>query len=208
MGIAITTGAELACRPRALIARSCSRFDNEPMHAKIDGFPGTFVPRIVEATTERQIASAAALIREYVASLGVDLSFEKFEEEMAEFPSAYSRPDGRILIAMEGKAAVGVVGVRRLSGDACELKRMYVQPGFRGRGIGRMLATRAIDEARGIGYSRMRLDSLSRLKEAIALYESLGFRTIEQYRVNPHKDAVFMELDLGKPRQPASKTSK
>ena len=78
------------------------------------------------------------------------------------------------------------------------MKRMYVRPRFRQRGIGRMLAKRAVEEAQDIGYDHMRLDTLSRLKEAVSLYHSLGFKKIGPYTVNPQKDVVFMELDLGK----------
>ena len=152
--------------------------------------------QIREARTGILVSSARELIREYAASLGIDLSFQNFEQEMAEFPAHYTRPDGRILVAVEGSQAVGVVGLRRLSGKVCELKRMYVRPGFRGKGIGRMSATRAIKEAQGAGYVRMRLDTLSRLKEAISLYRSLGFREIGPYRVNPTPGVVYMELEL------------
>ncbi len=145
------------------------------------------------------VSSARELIREYSASLGIDLGFQNFEQEMAEFPAHYTRPDGRVLVAVEGGEAVGVVGLRRFSGRICELKRMYVRPEFRGKGIGRKLAKRAIKEARDIGYARMRLDTLSRLKEAISLYASLGFYEIPPYRVNPHKGVVYMELDLSRP---------
>jgi len=155
------------------------------------------VVQIREAKTGSLISSARELIREYSASLGIDLGFEKFDEEMAEFPATYARPEGRILVAIEGGEAVGVVGLRRLSGKICELKRMYVQPGYRGRGIGRLLARRAIKEARDIGYDHLRLDTLSRLKEAVSLYYSLGLKEIGPYRVNPHKGVVYMELDLG-----------
>ncbi len=151
---------------------------------------------IVEARTASLTSSARELIKEYSASLGIDLSFENFEREMAEFPAHYTRPDGRVLVALEGGQAVGVVGLRRLSSKVCELKRMYVRPEFRGRGIGRLLAARATKEARDAGYVRMRLDTLSRLKEAVSLYQSLGFKEIAPYRANPNKGVVFMELNL------------
>ncbi len=160
------------------------------------GAPRCVVVRVAQARTRSQLSSAEELIKEYAASLGIDLSFQNFEREMAEFPGAYSRPDGRIIIAIEGRDAVGVVGIRKLSGKTCELKRMYVRPEFRGMGIGRMLANKAIEEARGIGYRRMRLDTLSRLKEATSLYESLGFEKVGPYTVNPNEDAVYLELDL------------
>jgi putative acetyltransferase len=138
------------------------------------------------------------LIMEYATSLAIDLSFDDFEREMAEFPGAYARPDGRLLLAIEGGRAVGTVAFRRLSGKICEMKRMYVRPEFRGRGIGRMLAKRVIEEAQDAGYSRMRLDTLSKLKEAVFLYESLGFKKIGPYKVNPNKGVIYMELNLGR----------
>jgi GNAT superfamily N-acetyltransferase len=144
------------------------------------------VVRVVEAKTGNQISSAKELIIEYATSLGIDLGFESFEQEMAGFPGAYARPDGRLLLAVEAGDAVGVVALRRLSGKTCEMKRMYVQSEFRGRGIGRTLAKRVIEEAEDIGYSRMRLETLSRLKEAVSLYDSLGFKKVKPYSVNPH----------------------
>jgi putative acetyltransferase len=184
-----------SCRARQFLVLSLSvPRDNSSKIAESDR---RVVALVVEAKTRDLISSAQELIMEYSVSLGIDLSFENFEKEMTEFPDTYSRPDGRILVAIEGESAVGVVGLRRISGNVCELKRMYVRPGFRGRGIGRMLAKRAIMEAQDIGYIRMRLDTLSRLKEAILLYDSLGFREVRPYTVNPNKDSVCMELDLG-----------
>ena len=153
--------------------------------------------QIKEARSKSLVSAARGLIMEYSASLGIDLSFQNFEQEIAEFPSHYARPEGRVIVAVEGGKAVGVVALRRLSGEFCELKRMYVKPEFRGKGIGRLLAAKAIEEAREMGYSRMRLDTLSRLKEAVSLYGSLGFKEIGPYRVNPNKGVVFMELNLG-----------
>jgi GNAT superfamily N-acetyltransferase len=154
------------------------------------------VAEVVEARTKSRVASAKSLIEEYSTSLGIDLGFDRFDSEMAEFPGAYARPAGRLLLAIERDDAAGVVALRKLSENTCEMKRLYVRPDFRGKGIGRKLATRVIQEARGIGYSRMRLDTLSSLKEAVSLYESLGFRRIAPYRFNPHEGVVYMELSL------------
>jgi putative acetyltransferase len=156
------------------------------------------VVQIAEAKTRSQISSAKELIIEYATSPGIDLSFDNFEREMAEFPGAYARPDGRILLAIEEGDAIGIVALRRLSGRTCEMKRLYVRHEFRGRGIGRMLAERVIEEAKEAGYSRMRLDTLFRLREAIFLYESLGFKKIGPYKVNPNKGVIYMELNFGR----------
>jgi putative acetyltransferase len=154
------------------------------------------VVKIVEARTGNQVSSAMQLIKEYAASLKMDLSFQNFDREMAEFPGDYARPKGRLYLAIEEGDAVGVVVLRKLSGKACEMKRLYVQPEFRGKGIGGMLARRVTEEAQKIGYARMRLDTLSSMKEAIPLYESLGFKRIPPYRFNPHEDVVYMERIL------------
>jgi ribosomal protein S18 acetylase RimI-like enzyme len=140
--------------------------------------------------------AARELFREYASALGVDLSFQDFEHEVKDLPGEYSEPNGCILLAFHDSTLVGCVGLRPLSSGICEMKRMYVRPRFRGQGIGRVLAEEVIAEARKRGYSRMRLDSLPMMREAQALYRSLGFREIDAYRPNPIHGAVFMELKL------------
>jgi ribosomal protein S18 acetylase RimI-like enzyme len=154
------------------------------------------VVEVVEAKTASQISWAIELIKAYATSLEIDLSFQNFDREMAEFPGAYTRPDGRLFLAIEGGEAVGVVALRKLSGKTCEMKRLYVRPDFRGKGVGRMLVRKVLGEAQEIGYTRMRLDTLSSMIEAISLYESLGFEKIPPYRFNPHRSAVYMERIL------------
>ena len=152
--------------------------------------------------TIRSVATAdcvehvKALFREYEQSLGVDLCFQGFESELASLPGAYAPPRGRLLIAMDGDDAGGCVALRPLGGDSCEMKRLYLRPALRGRGAGRALAMRVIDEARAIGYRTMRLDTLPTMKEAIALYVSLGFRRIAPYYPNPVPGAIYMERPL------------
>jgi ribosomal protein S18 acetylase RimI-like enzyme len=151
---------------------------------------------LAQAETPEQIEEVRRMLREYETSLGVSLCFQGFEKELAALPAEYAPPGGRLLLALDAGQAVGCVALRGLDDETCEMKRLYLRPGFRGRGTGRWLALAIIDEARKIGYKKMRLDTLPSMREAIALYESLGFERIEAYCHNPVPGAVFMELKL------------
>ena len=152
--------------------------------------------RLREAGSEEDIDSARRLFREYADSLGFGLDFQNFTEELAGLPGEYARPDGCIILAEEGAETAGCAALRKLSKEICEMKRMFVRPGSRGKGLGRKLAEAIISEAKKIGYKRMRLDTVASLKEANALYKSLGFQEIGPYRHNPLKGAVFLEKTL------------
>ncbi|UCH82915.1 MAG: GNAT family N-acetyltransferase [Candidatus Latescibacterota bacterium] len=152
--------------------------------------------RVIPADTKERVRGAKALCEEYARSLGFDLDFQDFDEEMASFPGSYSPPAGRLLVAVVGERMVGCVALRKLGPDVCEMKRLYVKPKFRRRRIGLALAQAVIAEARRIGYARMRLDAIRSMTEAVALYGSLGFVEIPSYRDNPIDGAMFMELIL------------
>jgi len=139
---------------------------------------------------------ARALVEEYAASLQLDLSFQNFAHELEHFSSEYSAPAGAFLLAREQDNYLGCVGVRRFAGEDGEIKRLYVTPAARGRGIGMLLARGIVAEARRLGYARLLLDTLSFMQEAQSLYASLGFRKTAAYRYNPLPGAAYFELSL------------
>jgi ribosomal protein S18 acetylase RimI-like enzyme len=155
-------------------------------------------PEFIQAETPAQVSEARKLFTEYSERLGVDLCFQNFERELAELPGRYSLPEGRLFLAVEGERVMGCVGLRKIGEGVCEMKRLYVRPEFRGRGLGKTMALHLIGEARAAGYALMRLDTLpAQMNDAVNLYRSLGFREIEPYYDNPVETALFMELKLG-----------
>ncbi len=152
--------------------------------------------KLVDGHVDRQLPRVRELFTEYAAWLGFDLSFQDFDGELDEFPGEYRPPSGCLLLAYCGEQLAGCCGVRPFHGEICEMKRLYVREMFRGRGVGKALTAVVIDRAKACGYRSMRLDTVPWMKEAIALYESLGFTNIASYRDNPIEGARFMELLL------------
>ena len=146
-------------------------------------------------------AAIVTLLREYEAALGVSLCFQDFDAEIASLPGAYAPPGGQMLLARDpsSHALVGCVALRPADGQpgTCEMKRLYVRPQARGTGLGRHLTLAAMDEARRLGYRRMFLDTLPKLKEARTLYQTLGFREIGMAGTDPV--VVLYERDLSSP---------
>lgn len=153
---------------------------------------------LLEATRPHELDAARRLISNYAEWLAVDLSYQDFEQELAGLPGCYAPPAGRLLLARIAGETAGCVGVRPLEPGICEMKRLWVEPGYAGRGLGRTLAEAAIAAAREIGYRRMRLDTLpERMPAAQHLYRCLGFVDIPPYYPNPLPDPVRMlELQL------------
>lgn len=150
-----------------------------------------------EAVSPQELEAARRLFGAYAAWLAVDLCFQGFEQEVAGLPGCYAPPAGRLLLASVAGEAVGCVGLRPLAPNICEMKRLWVEPGFGGRGLGRALAEAIIDAARTIGYRRMRLDTLpERMPAAQHLYRSLGFVEIPPYYHNPLPGVMMLELPL------------
>jgi ribosomal protein S18 acetylase RimI-like enzyme len=165
---------------------------------------GDHSSRILEAMlTLKQVESVEEieqtrqLFHEYVTWLGVNLCFQNYDKEVAELPGEYVPPTGRLYLAIENDQTAGCIALRKLDDGICEMKRLYVRPQFRGRRLGQTLIDRIIEDARQIGYRRMRLDTLpGKMDTAIAMYRALGFKDIERYYDNPYETAAFMELGL------------
>jgi len=163
---------------------------------------------------ERIIVSPAAgedlpivreMFREYARWLGVDLSFQHFEEELGSLPGKYTPPDGLILLARaasggdeasESDGIAGCVALRRFDARRCEMKRLWIREPFRGQGVGGLLVSAIIDAGRAGPYEAMVLDTLRSMVPARRLYESFGFGETDPYYNNPLPGAIYFSLDL------------
>ena len=152
---------------------------------------------ITQASSGTHIEAIRQLFLEYAQSLGFSLCFQSFEQELASLPGMYAPPAGRLTIAEGRNGPTGCVGLHPLEDNLCEMKRLYVRPAYRGAGLGRLLALRAIAQGRAIGYRGLRLDTVpSVMGRAVELYRKLGFREIAPYRNNPIDGAIYLEIDL------------
>ncbi|MCC8166591.1 MAG: GNAT family N-acetyltransferase [Planctomycetes bacterium] len=148
----------------------------------------------IEPATD--MAIVRTLFREYAVELGIDLSFQSFDNELASLPGKYAGPDGAILVAVTDREAAGVVALRRHDDTVAEMKRLYVRPEYRGTGTGRRLVEALIAAATERGYDAVVLDTLRTLTASVALYRRLGFRECLPHYHNPHPDALYLRLDL------------
>jgi GNAT superfamily N-acetyltransferase len=149
-----------------------------------------------EPSSFADLAVVRLLFEEYRTWLGIDLGFQDFEEELTSLPGKYGRPRGRLWLAMMGGEAAGCAAIRPFGENDCEMKRLYVRPAHRGKGVGKKLATTAVEVAKQLGYRRMLLDTLDSMTDATRLYRSLGFLETEAYTFNPFPNALYFALDL------------
>ncbi|MBS1768545.1 MAG: GNAT family N-acetyltransferase [Acidobacteria bacterium] len=151
----------------------------------------------VDAEANGSIEDARTIFREYEKWLGLDLCFQGFEEEMRSLPGRYAKPDGRLILAYKDGELAGGIALRKIGDGICEMKRLYLRENSRGSGIGRELIEKLIEEARKIGYKKMRLDTFPpKMGKAVQLYESHGFYEIPAYYENPYDGVLYMERVL------------
>ncbi|MGX1496379.1 ribosomal protein S18 acetylase RimI-like enzyme [Labrenzia sp. MBR-25] len=153
---------------------------------------------IVSVETEEDLAHVRRLFRAYVDWLGIDLSYQGFEEELAGLPGKYAPPVGALFLAKDGAGTVlGCVGLRAFGEDgACEMKRLYVLPEGRGQGVGGALVEAVVKAAEAAGYQEMLLDTLPSMTGAIKLYKAAGFEDIDAYYETPITETVFFRKQL------------
>lgn len=155
---------------------------------------------LAEPQSDSEWAASAAIFREYGDSLGIDLSFQNFEEELASLPGLYAAPRGTVLLAWVDGELAGCCALRPIDDvdvpNAAEMKRLYVRPAFRRFGLGRLLAEAVLDAARRMGYSSVLLDTLDDMEAARALYEELGFVEIPPYYHNPLPGSHYLRVHL------------
>jgi GNAT superfamily N-acetyltransferase len=142
------------------------------------------------------IAHVRAMLREYVEWIGLDLAFQEIDAELDGLPGEYAPPAGALFVAVDGPHYLGMIGLRPLDGPIGEMKRLYVRPTARGRGLARQLITRLCDEAKRLGYTELRLDTLPMMGDAQAIYESYGFVDIAPYYDTPIAGTRFMSKKI------------
>ncbi|WP_227840283.1 GNAT family N-acetyltransferase [Clostridioides sp. ZZV15-6388] len=152
--------------------------------------------KFVEANDLENLENVKILFNEYSNSLNIDLCFQDFNNELKTLPGKYEKPSGSLILAFVDENLAGCVALKKLEDKVCELKRLYVRDKFRGLKIGKILLEEIVEEAKKIGYTYMRLDTLPSMKSAQGLYEKIGFYDIDPYTYNPIEGARYMELKL------------
>ena len=151
---------------------------------------------ISPAKTEKDFSEAKVLFLEYAKELNVDLCFQGFDKELQEISSIYNSPSGILLLLKHDNYFIGCAGLRRITDEISEMKRLYIKKEFRGKGMSRKLISELFSFAVKMNYKSMRLDTLPQMKEAVSLYQSLGFKETAPYRFNPVEGTKYMELEF------------
>lgn len=149
-----------------------------------------------KAETATDFDNGKRLFKQYIQSLDFELTFQDVDRELAEIAVEYNAPTGVLLLVYDGDKAIACGGVRKIDSTTAELKRMFVDPAYRGHQLGQQLLQMALAASKQLGYSSIRLDTVPQMRSAIKLYESAGFREIDPYRFNPMPGAIFMEKEL------------
>lgn len=155
---------------------------------------------LIDASTDSEVARARDLMLTYAHSLSVSLDFQGFDQEMSQLPGPYAAPDGALVIATVNGIDAGCCALRPIAdvdySNACEMKRLFVLPAFRGFGLGRLLVERVMSVARAAGYAHMLLDTLDEMEAARALYRELGFEEVDAYYYNPLPGTRYLAASL------------
>ncbi len=149
-----------------------------------------------KAATPADFENGKQLFRQYIQSLDFALTFQDVDRELAEIAIEYNAPTGALLLACDEDNAIACAGIRKIDGSTAELKRMFVDPAYRGLQLGQQLLQQALGEAKLSGYRFIRLDTVPHMKAAIKLYKDAGFYEIDAYRFNPIPGAIYMEKEL------------
>lgn len=158
---------------------------------------------IINAETREQVEAARELFAEYARSIetvaGCSLRHQGFEDELADLPGCYAAPRGRLYLALDNGCAVGCAALRPLPSlgeDVGEVKRMYVRPHARGRGLGDLLIRRLLQDARAAGYHTLKLDTSTSMLAAQRVYARAGFVPCVRYNDDPMEDTLWFEVRL------------
>ena len=150
----------------------------------------------IRPATSADVPNVRAMLREYVDWIGLDLAFQEIDAELDGLPGEYAPPRGALFVAVEGAVYLGMIALRPIDRTIAEMKRLYVRPEARGRGLARQLIARLCDEARRLNYTEIRLDTLPKMGEAQAIYETHGFVDIEPYYETPIAGTRFMSKKI------------
>ena len=153
---------------------------------------------IITASTPEHYYAGATIFKEYAESLNFTLSFQSFDDELTILPKMYGLPTGALLLAENNGEFVGAVGLRQIENEyTCEVKRMFIRPGYQGKGIGKALMTAVIETAKAMHYKTIKLDTLGpKMPAAVGLYKSFGFKETTPYNFNPYEGVLYFEREL------------